>query len=398
MQIPYSKDIRAIGSIGARSRMPLCLKDVLDHIPIPEGLIQSLKELSDDLAEASFYILIDYPGTDHHKFEGRGRYWKTMWKRFPLIVYSKGTGSVSSLKENRPGPYAAFGPVKGSYLYDPFNRVMVCPRAMGTQYIEYSQMEFLHALRIFVNLINLYNISDIQSLIESKICIPVSMARFDGLSEYLEDKIRSELSLRWQDKEIVCGSISLVVPSDCRIRSIIQDKYPSYKRIEAFNCLAKAIKELFLSSCAIYSPSSVHRGNIYFSRALCPVADYSDILFIDNLSRKQRIKALAQFLYRMFPISENYFLDVQPNYLYQEMIGIMISDLDLARPLSKSFVKSPKKTCLIIAQLMEDKRHNNHYQIPGKLLSRITNVDQYLMTMRRKKQFLLRIMETFSAD
>lgn len=395
LNIPHSQDIRTLGPAGQKSQVAIQLADVLPLLSLATSLRESLQQLSRAFADLSLYILTDPRSAHSGLCEGRGRYSLLRFGQNDLVFYSKGVGCAESLLENETRPFGAFGPLQGRYLFDPPTRVKVYPRTVGGLYLEYGCREFINALRVFVDLTRRYGIASFRELVAEKLICPVSLARFDGLSELLQQPVRSEVSARWQNEPVRFAAATSLVPSMKRVSGVLNSGCRDDLRLAACLCTARGVRELFLASSAIHSASSVHRGNMYFSDARCPIADYSDLVFLDALSPEERIRALAQFICRIFPSSKRFFSGLEPQQVYRAMIRELLGELPQLRKWSLEYMESPRKTALDLAAQLEQSRTQEPFRPPDELLNRILEPQEYWRILDHKRKQVLRISDRF---
>lgn len=383
--IPNSTDIRTINEIGAESRLIVTLEDVVNDLNISPSLKASLSELSRELAEASLYIITSFD--QNGSYEGRGRYIKHEFNNQDITVYSKGVGSIKSIKINMEEPYGAFGPVYQKYLRDDGNRHFYFPRTWGALYMSGCQTEFLNSLRIFVDVINRNGIESIDDLMKANISIPISIAHFSGLGKLLQNKIQPELGEKWQGRENSVGAVTLVSPSDVRVKKELYNKSP---KVAVYQCIAKTIKELFLSSTAMHVPSSVHSQNMYFSKSICPQADNTGIVFTYNLKEGERISALSTVIYRFAQLSLRQASYSKHLEVLNRMFEIFIKDDYQVKQLSYRFLDSPKSVSYKIAEHLDKIRDYSPFEPPQNIIEKI-GMNNYQESMRKEQAHLLKV-------
>ena len=279
MIIPYCTDIRKMGEIGKDSTIEVTLADVLDLLPLDSHLKHGLKDLSETYDEASLHIITE--PSDKAKYEGRGIYSNHVYRGRPINLYTKGAGSMPNLiraaEQGIKDPLYAFGPNKrGEYLFDEISSSWYFPRILGAEYSSGAAIEFLNAIRVMVDLCNRHSFTSLTELIDNGVTIPISTATFGGLKDYLGEKVKDELDSMWDWEDVSgLGSVTLLVPSDKRT-----DFKKNSNECNLHKPIAKALRELYEVSGAMFSIESAHSQNFYNDPdSLCSVSDFSDLVF-----------------------------------------------------------------------------------------------------------------------
>lgn len=394
MIVPFSKDIRNEGGIGTDSKIAVTLEDVVGDIDILKNMKNDLIRLSRKLSEASLHILSSVENSNDGDFEGRGRYFNYNFDGMGLTIYSKGIGSIESIRNGNPGDFPAFGPINGKFLYDPGNRNKYFPRTLGTVYTDDCRLEFLNSLRILVDQVSSKSFPDLQSVLDAGISIPISVANFSGLGKHLKEKIQPELISKWRNQDMGIGSVTLVVPSNRRAKKIINNGYALFDKIKAYQCVSQALKELFLTSSAMYSPSSVHRGNIYFADSIVPSADNADITFTSDMDTKSRVQAYALCIHRMLPKSERFLKGLDKNNIYHAMFSTILGDPSSAFEYSSKYLRAPEDACVEIANIMEQRR-NQPFSPNESLVSKIMDPKEYSRIVKKQDLNMKKISNIF---
>ncbi|NOQ38364.1 hypothetical protein GQ472_05755 [archaeon] len=279
MIIPYCTDIRKIEAVGKDSYINITLADVLDFLPFDDVFKHELTELSEAYAEASLHVFTE--ASEDAKFEGRGRYSNHNYRSKPIILYTKGAGNMPNLiraaEEGISDPLYGFGPNNGGeYFFDEISSSWHFPRVLGAEYSSGAAIEFLNALRVMVDLCNRHSFTSLSDLINNGVTIPISTATFGGLKDYLGMKVQDELSSIWDWEDVSgVGAVTLLVPST--ERTDFQRNDDSYS---LHIPIAKAIRELYEASGAVFSIDSAHSQNFYNAPySICPISDFSDLVF-----------------------------------------------------------------------------------------------------------------------
>ncbi|MBN1792245.1 hypothetical protein JW826_01010 [Candidatus Woesearchaeota archaeon] len=305
MELSCSTRITDLGEVGKGSCLEATLSSIADDLPLSKKLRSGLKRLSAGLEEASLHI-ITFPDKTL-AVEERGRYMRIAREGTLLIAYTKGIGSMQNLlsvqgRDDVRGKgladprLLAFGPnACGQYLYDSPLHDTHFPRIIGVEYTTDAKREFLHALRVMTSLALHHGIETVEGLLEKGITIPISTAKFPGLTSYLEGLAAPELTGNWQwDSNIEAGSVMLLVPSTRRTQA-----YSPGTEEEALagKCIVTAIREVYSRCGAILSAESMHDQNFYLAKSVCPQADNSDLLF--DLEPQERMNHFAGSVLRL---------------------------------------------------------------------------------------------------
>jgi len=286
MIIPYCTDIRKMDAVGKDSEVKVTLADVLDFLPLDSHLKHELKDLSETYEEASLHIITE--PSDEAKYEGRGIYSNHIYRDMPINLYTKGAGNMPNLiraaEEGIKDHLYAFGPNKwGEYLFDEISSSWYFPRILGAEYSSGAAIEFLNAFRVMVDLCNRHSFTSLVELIDNGVTIPISTATFGGLKDYLGRKVQDELGSMWDWEDVSgIGAVTLLVPSDERT-----DFKKNSNECNLHKPIAKALRELYEVSGAMFSIDSAHSQNFYNAPdSLCPISDFSDLVFdLDDETR-----------------------------------------------------------------------------------------------------------------
>lgn len=382
MDIPCSKPITNYDEIGNGASITVTLADIVDELPIPNKLKSQMRALSDTHEEASLHILVE--SSDTVKHEGRGRYFDSCFDRHNITLYSKGVGCMDILKLNaRKGKnvqFGAFGPIPeedyngntSGYFFDSVNHPLHFPRVIGAGYTYDENREFLHALRVMVNLIRTESYTSIDDLFSNGVTIPVSAARFPGLTKYVREKTSHEFKdskWKWND-DIELGSVTMVVPSSQRTN--ITDKYRTNRK-EYSICIARALRKLYESSGAIFSPFSTHMQNFYFApNSVCPHSDNSDLLF--DLKPEERVGMFIRKVTDMvFSANSDWGYRIDEHAFYRELTQEDVSLSYVCLPLLKYYA------------LEMEKKLGNTFKPDSKLIGKIMTTKQYHKIEKKRR-------------
>lgn len=403
MDVPYLIDIRKINGLGKQSRLKVTIEEITSMLPVSPAIRKGLIKLSKKFSEQSFCIIAMPANNTDHSFEGRGAYHRETFNGTDLTIYSKGVGSMDAMKENQKSVFGAYGPLYGRYLFDSADYGTVFPRTVGSIFVYTAAKEFLHALRLMVCIIKKYGLESIEDVIEAGVNIPLSVAVHEGLTKYVKKKAGSELTGRWEwDNARQLGSVSLVVPSECRVqrRMAILDSskimdivnkagvscgfkighhFSLSGVIDAYKCVARATKQVYLFG-GLYSEDSAHIQNAYFSeKSLCPQADNTDIIFPLELQSYERKMLLASRINSLIPPRMGFAVRAKEmKSIIRAMYGELIEDAKTAEQLAKAWFGYPQQISYEVAALVESKRsEGNIFEPPKELIDRVIDAKLY---------------------